>query len=267
METRQIFHQGDELLLFSKEPNNTLNRRVRVIGASPLTLEIIDPIDETLINKLNSAGEVVVAYARGGYAYKARIAGRNANVVQVSLTDRYEMRESFRVETSIFMSYEFIGRAPGMGPKKTGEAGELDLKGVEGATAADIAILRMLGKIHQELRLLRGAAEKSNKTPNTQMVERWVSISGTGIRFTADEEMARGDTLRLNFSIPKLSRMITCAAAVMRVEADLSGGGATRSQTALRFKDISDTDKEQIVRFVIQQQQQFLHRPFVRNQK
>jgi len=81
-------------------------------------------------------------------------------------------------------------------------------------------------------------------------------ISGSGLNLQSEQLLSPGKTYLLSVSLPDApSRPVVCVAAVVR-----GRGGAHQEElvTALNFTEISDVDRERVIRFTFQQQRRQL---------
>ncbi len=261
METKVLLFCGDRLHLIAGEGTPYFNYSVEVLKAKPLHVNLLHSVSESDINKLNAAGDVVLADSGRGYAYKAKIASMSGEDIELSLLGRHEDREFFRVDTVVSMGYEIVRKAPGQIEKKVEDNSSFDkLKSMDGEGDDQQIMAQLMYKMYDEVRKLREQVQKETRFDTSILSQRVVSLSGSGIRFTSSIEVDKGDILRLSIMLPGRDRPLIFTAKVIRVEVEMGGVGKTNLSVACRYKEISESCKESLVRFVFQTQREMLRR-------
>ncbi len=264
METRMLFHSGDELELLCQDPKNSFFYKGFVNKTRPLVVEITSSLDEAGLQKLQKANELIVAYVKKGYAYKAKVSNMSGNTMELSLIERHELREFFRVNTVIGFGYEVIRRAPTVGGAEAEKENDIERMMMSGTPPKgndDMMAQIMLG-LYQEVRKLRQQVQKSTKLDTSQITQRLVSLSGSGVRFITSVEHNKGDVLRIHMVLGSGRRPLTGLGRIIRVESEFSASDGPSFAIAVQFQDMADADREALVRYVFQTQRNALKRRF-----
>jgi len=226
-----------------------------------LRVRLLSAVSESDLNKLHSAGEIILADARRGYAYQGSVASVNGQEIELSLKGRHEDRDFFRVNTVIGLGYEIIKRAPGASRNEDDEeiaASEFKKFSSE-ATEHDV-MAKLMFSMFSEVRKLREQIQKSTQYDTSIISQRVVSLSGSGIKFISSVEVNKGDVLRVSLMLPEEDRPLIFTAKVVRVEVEMGAPGKTSLSVACNYMEISEACREAIVRFVFQSQRQMLRR-------
>ncbi|MCG7851471.1 MAG: PilZ domain-containing protein [Methanosarcinaceae archaeon] len=106
-------------------------------------------------------------------------------------------------------------------------------------------------QVNRILDILKNQEVKQYKT-----VEDRVNISGSGIRFIADQDFLLNDTLALRIFLPLASQV--CVHVFGRVTASAQSGTQGGYSIAAKFVDIPETDRETIIKYVFKRQRELL---------
>lgn len=256
METRTLFFQGDHLSLSSKT-EGSVNLPVKVEQADPMIVEVLEALSEATINKLNSGNELIISDPKRGFAYVCKAMGVSGGKVTISLLERHESRKYFRAETMLMMGYDIIRAAPGqtLGEKKAEDSDiQALLEKLDGAGEFEKSMASLVFSMYDELRQLRQQMQCDSSSTNSKISQRLVNLSGSGLRFTADQQHQVGELLQLHLVLPTSARPIVCTAKIVRVDTELSSTPGLRLGVACTFDEIADSDREAIIRFVFQAQ-------------
>jgi len=262
METKVMFYRGDDLLLVSQGREAGFEYAARVTKTKPLTVQVTSILDESGLAKLQKAENLLVAYATKGYAYKAKVAQIEGDSVVLSLIERHEGRDFFRVDTVITTSYEVVREMPRAGGKTDKPNGpktvdDLDLD--DSVSQGERRIAALMLNLYHEVKMLREQVVERNKIDTRQLAPKLVSLSASGVRFATPYEHQRGDVLRLTMVLEDPNKPININVTVVRSDRDFFGGSGAFS-TACQFKDLSSSDRERLVRYVFRSQRQALVR-------
>ena len=260
METKFLLFHGDKLNLFSTT-GSSFSYQVEITAIKPLRVQLLSAISESDLNKLHSAGEIILADARRGYAYRGSVASVNGQDVEISLNGRHEDRDFFRVNTVIGLGYEIIKRAPGASRSADDDEKALtDFKKYSTEAADSDVMAKMMFSMFNEVRKLREQIQKSTEYDTSIISQRVVSLSGSGIKFISSVEVNKGDVLRISLMLPEEDRPLIFTSKVVRVEVEMGAPGKTSLSVACNYVEISEACREAIVRFVFQSQRQMLRR-------
>ncbi|MDD5722875.1 MAG: PilZ domain-containing protein [Syntrophales bacterium] len=106
-------------------------------------------------------------------------------------------------------------------------------------------------QVNRVLDILKKQEVKKYKT-----VEDKVNISGSGIRFIADQEFLLNDTIALRIFLPLASQV--CVYVLGKVTFSAQSETEGRYNIAARFVDIPETDREAIIKYVFKRQRDVL---------
>jgi len=259
MQTRTPFLKGDKLRLLIHRAKEELAFDAVVRQPNPLTVEIRSSPDDEALAALKVGACIVGAYPQKGLAYKFDVKKAEGRTLQLELISRYEMRDYVRVEVVVSLGYEIVGRAD-----ESDEAEErndkefIDAESITKAGVLDQPVAELISTMCQEIKTLRDQVQAKAEYESAQVSPQHVSLSGSGIRFVSHLGIGLGDILRLSLSLPDMERPILSTGRVVRVETGGKPGKGTG--VACRFLDLSDGDREAIIRFVFQTQRQMLRR-------
>jgi|GEM_PF-3209583 len=258
METKFLLFHGDKLNLFSTT-GTSFSYQVEITNIRPLRVQLQSAVSEVDLNKLHSAGEIILADARRGYAYRGNVASVNGQDIEISLNGRHEDRDFFRVNTVIGLGYEIIKRAPGASRSGADdESALMDFKKFSSEAAEHDVMARMMFSMFSEVRKLREQIQKSTEYDTSIISQRVVSLSGSGIKFISSVEVNKGDVIRVSLMLPDEDRPLIFTCKIVRVEVEMGAPGKTSLSVACNFLEISESCREAIVRFVFQSQRQML---------
>ena len=263
METKNTFFLEDRLSLIVEEKSSNHTFPVCVKQVDPMTVEVLTPMSESSLNRLNAAPSAIIADPKRGYAYKTKISSVQGDQIVLSLMERHESREHFRTETVMLLGYELIHRSSQAGGKQLDNKGSMAdlIDKLETASQFEKSMGTLMLSMFQELKGLREQVQKSNQGTNTQdLSQRVVNLSGSGIKFTGQMEHFKGDLLRIYLSIPERSHAIVTEAKVIRVDTEFGVSGGSNASIACTFTTISESDRESLIRHVFQTQRRNLSR-------
>lgn len=171
-----------------------------------------------------------------------------------------DRRDGVRVDDRILLEYWLIGdrnqtaeahqrlpRVPLSGSAEVGEGVRLDP-----------LIVQWMSKVEWTLEAILRTLE--NQSSASRIAPRLVdvNVSGEGIRFVPDRPVAEGNLLELRMVLPPFL-IIEAQGEVTDVRADadrLNPSGTI----VVRFSDISEDDREKIIRYVVQRQAELQRR-------
>ena len=263
METKSSFFLEDRLSLIVEEKGSNHTFPVSVTQVDPLTVDVLTPMSESSLNRLNAAASAIIADTKRGYAYKTKIASVQGDRIVLSLMERHELREHFRTETVMLLGYELIHRSSQASGKQQDNQGSMaDLIDKLGNVSQfEKSMGTLMLSMVEELKGLREQVKESSQGTNSQdLSQRVVNLSGSGIKFTGQMEHFKGDLLRIYLSIPERTQPIVTEAKVIRVDTEFGGSGGSNSSIACTFTTISESDRESLIRHVFQTQRRNLSR-------
>lgn len=255
-EVRRAFIDQEMVSLSSREEGNSLFVPAKVLNAHPLMLELSGTLNERTLEKLSSLRELIVAHPQKGTAYTAHIISKDGRKLSLEIQERFETRSSLRAEAQVIMGYEVTRSMQIGGGLKEDEMDKDDRDALNQATAKDTSeglLARLLVKILDELKQWRTSFAGSNGNDPNAPRSRKVSLSGSGIKFYDQNERSVGDVLQLYLELAGVAHPISCSARVVRVETEFND--ETRKMdlaVACQFKEITESDRENVIKYVFQ---------------
>ncbi len=119
----------------------------------------------------------------------------------------------------------------------------------------DPLMARALNSIDRKLNLLLRLLIETNFPDVGQEPPVGVNLSGGGLRMVIPEQLVTGQKVLVELTLPTMPpAAITSIAAVVRVVPAPAQEEANRYETALKFIDIHEDDREKIIRYVFKRQ-------------
>ncbi len=126
---------------------------------------------------------------------------------------------------------------------------------VANTDAMDPLMARALNSIDRKLNLLLRLLIETNVAEIGHEPPVGVNLSGGGLRMVIPDQLAAGQKLVVELTLPTMPPVgITSIAEVVRVLSVDTAEGETRYETALKFIDIHEDDREKIIRYVFKRQ-------------
>ncbi len=185
-----------------------------------------------------------------------------------------ERREYFRVEGLVRLHYRKVedgeqgssileGSSAGQEATEPGTSESSRDSFFPGELSEKEILLELLSKMASLEARLNGMQEiLSRKLPGPEVNLRpcFVNISGCGMRFPTRERFQVGDQVELSLELPMTpNHIIRLVGEVVHV---LETGEGTEDscsyQTAVRFISLNDSDRDQIIRYSLQRQYDFI---------
>jgi hypothetical protein len=171
-----------------------------------------------------------------------------------------DRREGVRVDDRILLEYWLIGdlnhateahrRLPQVPLSGSAEIGE--------GVRLDPLIVQWMSKIEWTLEAILRTLENQSSARHIAPRLTDVNVSGEGIRFVAERPLAEGNLLDLRMVLPPFL-IIEAQGEVIDARADADHVNASVT-VVVRFSDISEDDREKIIRYVVQRQAELQRR-------
>jgi len=126
-----------------------------------------------------------------------------------------------------------------------------------GAEGVDLELLyNLIYQANLKIDRILDVLERKDTERYASAGSEWVNISGSGMRFVVNQRFSRGDIIAFKVFLPLSSRTwINVLGKVMSVtESD----SENKYSTAVKFIDLSEVDREMIIRYVFQRQRELL---------
>ncbi|OPZ61101.1 MAG: PilZ domain protein [Deltaproteobacteria bacterium ADurb.Bin510] len=183
-----------------------------------------------------------------------------------------ERRQDVRINDKLFLSIRRLGAASQraglledcrLRNQATRRIQESFLKGCYGypASSGEAPVQEgALWEISRKLDLLINMNLSDDFRNLMQASPRAVNISAAGLRLVTEQEFAPGDILELALLLPQVPPLfIRTAAEVLRVKA-VGGAGCPAWAIAVHFLEMSEENREDIIRYLFKRQREELRR-------
>lgn len=254
VESKLPFQKGVMVNLVTKSSEH----KVRVSEVEPLSVQVLPAELKSLSASIKTTNNAIITMEKLGYTYLVRIMEVTPQgKVSVEVVDRYEKRESFRVNVTVSISYEIIHKAPSTRIKKDDEIEKIRLiLEKKEASSLEKTLAAKVDSLYEEVLVLRKRLAEKGETDPGKTVSREISLSESGLRFGTDVEHDTGDKLRISLLFENSKKPITVGAGVVRVDQVPTVGG--RSSIACVFDEMKSSARETIVRSIFEVQRQVM---------
>ena len=194
--------------------------------------------------------------------------------------DGHERRQDVRINDKLYLSLKFLGPAAEretllldsrLRTQATRHLQEAFLKGCYGypvgAAESSSGHDRALWEINRKLDLLINMNLSDDFRQLMQSSPRSVNISAAGLRMVSEQSFDEGDIIEIGLILPQVPPLyVRTAGTVLRAK-PVTLGGRQRYAVAVQFLDLSEENREDIIRYLFKRQREELRlRPHGRRQ-